>query len=122
MTQPYLEEYRPQPFSRRFVMHLPGWYAQKHPDEDWAETFAVWLTPGSDWWSAYAGWPEALAKLEYCDALMSQLRDQEPVVTTVDLEWEVGNLSDSPAEHYRSLAFPAVAISPLSTSPKSLIR
>src|SRR5262249_59734479 len=49
MTQPYEEEYRPEPFSRRFVRHLPGWYAQKHPDEDWAETFAVWMTPGLDW-------------------------------------------------------------------------
>ena len=49
ITQPYLEEYRPEPFSRRFVRHLPGWYAQKHPDEDWAETFAVWMTPGLDW-------------------------------------------------------------------------
>ena len=49
ITQPYLEEYRPEPFSRRYVRHLPGWYAQKHPDEDWAETFAVWMTPGLDW-------------------------------------------------------------------------
>ena len=46
ITQHYREDYRPQPFSRRFVRHLPGWYAQKHPDEDWAETFAVWMTPG----------------------------------------------------------------------------
>ena len=59
ITQPYLEEYRPEPFSRRFVRHLPGWYAQKHPDEDWAETFAVWMTPGRDWKSEYAGWPDA---------------------------------------------------------------
>jgi hypothetical protein len=48
ITQPYEEEYRPEPFSRRFVRHLPGWYAQKHPDEDWAETFAVWMTPGRE--------------------------------------------------------------------------
>jgi hypothetical protein len=41
ITQPYVEEYRPEPFSRRYVRHLPGWYAQKHPDEDWSETFAV---------------------------------------------------------------------------------
>jgi len=46
---PYLEEYTPQPFSRRFVRHIPGWYAQKHPDEDFAESFAVWLTPDSNW-------------------------------------------------------------------------
>ena len=57
MTQPYVEEYRPEPFSRRFVRHLPGWYAQKHPDEDWAETFAVWLTPGLDWRADYAACP-----------------------------------------------------------------
>jgi hypothetical protein len=49
ITQPYAEEYRPEPFSRRYVRHLPGWYAQKHPDEDWSETFAVWMTPGLDW-------------------------------------------------------------------------
>ena len=67
ITQPYVEEYRPEPFSRRYVRHLPGWYAQKHPDEDWAETFAVWMTPGLDWRTEYGGWPEALAKLEYCD-------------------------------------------------------
>jgi hypothetical protein len=105
MTQPYVDEYRPEPFSRRFVMHLPGWYAQKHPDEDWAETFAVWMTPGVDWRAAYSLWPEALAKLEYCDRLMQQLRDQAPVVTAIDLEWEVGNLTDSVGELYRSWAF-----------------
>jgi hypothetical protein len=106
MTQPYLEEYRPEPFSRRFVVHLPGWYAQKHPDEDWAETFAVWMTPGSDWRRDYAGWPEALAKLDYCDRLVRQLRDQEPLVTAVDLEWEVSNLNDSLEELYQSWALP----------------
>ena len=54
ITQPYLEAYRPEPFSRRFVRHLPGWYAQKHPDEDWSETFAVWMTPHLDWRREYA--------------------------------------------------------------------
>ena len=70
---PYEEEYRPRPFSPRYVRHLPGWYAQKHPDEDWAETFAVWMTPGLDWRGRYAGRP-ALAKLEYCDRVMADLR------------------------------------------------
>ena len=105
MTQPYVDEYRPEPFSPRFVVHLPGWYAQKHPDEDWAETFAVWMTPGSNWRTAYAAWPEALAKLEYCDRVMGQLRDQEPIVTGVDLDWDVGNLTSSLAELYDSWAF-----------------
>ena len=61
MTRPYEENYRPEPFSRRYVRHLPGWYAQKHPDEDWSETFAVWMTPRLDWRTQYADWPEALA-------------------------------------------------------------
>ena len=63
ITQPYLDEYRLEPFSRRYVRHLPGWYAQKHPDEDWSETFAVWMTPGLNWRDEYLEWPEALAKL-----------------------------------------------------------
>src|SRR5262249_24368205 len=78
MTQLYLDEYRPEPFSRRYVRHLPGWYAQKHPDEDWAETFAVWMTPGHDWRAEYAGWPDALAKLELCDRLMGGVRGRPP--------------------------------------------
>ena len=78
ITRPYLEEYRPEPFSRRYVRHLPGWYAQKHPDEDWAETFAVWMTPGLDWRAEYAGWPEALAKLEYCDRVMRRAARARP--------------------------------------------
>ena len=45
-------------------MHLEQWYAQSHPDEDFAETFAVWLAPDSHWRERYAGWP-VLRKLEY---------------------------------------------------------
>src|SRR5204863_4214650 len=82
MDTDYLEEYRPQPFSRRFVRHLPGWYAQKHPDEDWAETFAVWLTPASDWRRLYAGWPEALAKLEYCDGTIGRIGPLPPTAAS----------------------------------------
>jgi hypothetical protein len=112
MTQPYEDEYRPEPFSRRFVVHLPGWYSQKHPDEDWAETFAVWMTPGADWRSAYAAWPEALEKLAYCDRLMNELGDAEPPVTAVDLDCEVGNLTDSVGELYDSWAFAGEAQMP----------
>jgi hypothetical protein len=83
-TQPYREEYRPEPFSRRFVWHLPGWYAQKHPDEDWAETFAVWMTPGRDWRAEYKDWPEALAKLTYCDRTMAGLADRDPEAPASD--------------------------------------
>ena len=92
ITRPYREEYRPEPFSRRYVRHLPGWYAQKHPDEDWAETFAVWMTPGLDWRAEYAGWPEALAKLESCDRLMSELCAMDPLVTDDELDEDVSEI------------------------------
>ncbi len=70
----YVTIYRPRPGSRRYVQHLAGWYAQSHPAEDFAETFAVWLAPRSDWRRRYAGWPQALRKLRYVEALMAELR------------------------------------------------
>ena len=69
----YPDFYLPRPYSKSFVLHLDSWYAQSHPDEDFAETFAVWLTPDSDWRARYADWP-ALRKLEYMDALMREHR------------------------------------------------
>lgn len=74
---PYPEHYKADPTSKRYVQYLRRWYAQCHPDEDFAETFAVWLTPRSNWKKRYAGWP-ALAKLEYVDELMSEIADQKP--------------------------------------------
>jgi hypothetical protein len=100
ITQPYEENYRPVPYSRRYVIHLPGFYAQKHPDEDWAETFAVWMTPGRDWRQEYAGWPEALAKLEYCDWTMTRLADTEPQVTDDELDEPVEAIDAAPASFY----------------------
>ncbi len=70
--------YTPKPYSKSFVLHLDSWYAQSHPDEDFAETFAVWLTPDVDWRARYAGWP-ALRKLEYMDDLMRDVSKRQPV-------------------------------------------
>lgn len=77
---PYREEYKVLPFSARFVRHVAGWYVQKHPDDDFAETFAVWLMPDSDWQKTYAGTP-AMAKLLYIDKAVSQYGNQPPIVT-----------------------------------------
>jgi len=71
------EFYRPRPYSHSYVVHLDDWYAQSHPDEDFAETFAVWLTPGLDWRARFKGW-KALRKLEYVDELMRSLAGQPP--------------------------------------------
>ena len=68
----YPDYYTPKPYSKSYVLHLDSWYAQSHPDEDFAETFAVWLTPDSDWKTRYADWP-ALKKLVYMDAQMTEL-------------------------------------------------
>src|SRR6185503_299189 len=68
--------YHFQPYSRSFVRHLKGWYAQSHPEEDFAETFAVWLNPEDDWRKRYAGWP-ALKKLEYIESLSKQLKEKD---------------------------------------------
>jgi hypothetical protein len=75
----YPEVYRPNPASRRFVVHLPNWYAQAHPAEDFAETFAIWLAPHSGWKRRYQGWP-ALRKLAYVDELMGELAGRRPSV------------------------------------------
>jgi len=77
----YPDYYTPKPYSKSFVLHLDSWYAQSHPDEDFAETFAVWLAPDSDWRPRYTGWP-ALKKLEYMDGLMKELAGKPMLVTT----------------------------------------
>lgn len=73
----YPDDYAPRPASRRYVLHLGAWYAQSHPTEDFAETFAVWLQPRARWRREYAGWP-ALRKLEYVDGLMQEIARRKP--------------------------------------------
>jgi hypothetical protein len=79
-SERYPKYYTPRPYSRSFVLHLDSWYAQSHPDEDFAETFAVWLNPRSAWRKRYAGWP-ALKKLAYMDELMGKLAGTQPPAT-----------------------------------------
>jgi hypothetical protein len=102
-SRPYRDRYHANPFSRAFVRHILGWYAQKHPDEDFAETFAVWLTPDLDWRREYAGWP-ALAKLEYVDRVMGEVgaaAPEAPAPTDDDLPVEAMHYTI--ADHYREL-------------------
>ena len=70
------ETYRPRPYSRGFVHNLDNWYAQSHPDEDFAETFAVYLAPGRDWAKEFAGWSGALQKLRYVERLVRESRNR----------------------------------------------
>jgi Putative zinc-binding metallo-peptidase len=76
-TRPYPDSYTPRPDSRDYVLHLGAWYAQAHPAEDFAETFAVWLAPGSRWWRRYEGWA-ALDKLEFVSRLVEEIAHRPP--------------------------------------------
>jgi hypothetical protein len=98
----YRDHYRPVPFSRKFVRHMAGWYAQKHPDEDFAETFAVWLTPRSAWRDRYKGWP-ALQKLRYVDRVARKLGGVEPPVGHGDTDITVEQMELTVEEFYRQV-------------------
>jgi hypothetical protein len=97
---PYPARYRARAGSRRYVHHLGEWYAQAHPTEDFAETFAVWLTPQSGWRRNYADWP-AFHKLEAVDELVASLRGRRaPVRNRTRIEPLERN-TRTLAQHYR---------------------
>jgi len=98
-TQPYPKFYAPKPYSKSYVLHLDMWYAQIHPDEDFAETFAVWLNPQSQWRERYTDWP-ALKKLEYMDGLLASLADARPSVMTKQRVDSLPRLRRTLREHY----------------------
>lgn len=99
-SQRYPDYYTPKPYSKSFVLHLDTWYAQSHPDEDFAETFAVWLNPQSMWRERYAGWP-ALKKLEYIDELMREIAGQEPRVISKTRVDPLSRLRKTLRQHYK---------------------
>jgi len=103
-TKPYRDEFQPRYWSRSFVRHIDSYqygrtYAQKHPDDDFAETFAVWLTPRSGWRRRYQGWP-ALRKLRYVDRLMRTVGRTPPPRHRTRLYRPVESLRILLAEHY----------------------
>jgi len=98
--RPYHDNYRPIPFSRNYVRHLAGWYAQKHPDEDFAETFAVWLTPRSAWRKRYRGWG-AMAKLRYMDRIARELGHIDPIRRRGHTDITVDEMESTVAEFYQ---------------------
>ena len=99
-SDPYPLFYQPKPYSRSFVVHLDMWYAQAHPAEDFAETFAVWLRPKSNWRQRYRGWP-ALRKLEFVDEMMRDIAGRKPAVTTRRYSRPLVNLRQTLREHYK---------------------
>ncbi len=100
-NRPYRERYRPAPFDKSFVRHIEGWYAQKHPDEDFAETFAVWLTPGSRWRARYRGWP-AMRKLRYVDRVARAVGATEPPVRLASTDITVEEMDMTVEEFFQA--------------------
>ena len=98
-TTDYPDTYQPNPTSRQFVLHLPMYYAQAHPAEDFAETFAVWLAPSSRWRQQYQGWP-ALRKLEYVNELMTEIGNQPPPVRSTRHVEPIRQIKTTLGEHY----------------------
>jgi hypothetical protein len=96
----YSDSYYAQPYSRRFVTHLEDNYAQCHPDEDFAETFAVWLAPNSRWPIKYRGWP-VIRKLRYIDGVMKKIGGQAPLnVSQGTPPWSASRMTSTLAAHY----------------------
>ena len=99
-SEPYPDFYSPKPNSRSYVVHLESWYAQSHPSEDFAETFAVWLKPRSRWRSDYKDWP-ALEKLQYVNELMDEISEAKPPVSCRERLDPVRKIRKKLGEHYK---------------------
>jgi hypothetical protein len=101
--RPYRDHYRFVPFSRNYVRHIAGWYAQKHPDEDFAETFAAWLTPRSNWREKYKNWP-AMKKLRYVDRIAHELGQKPPLRPLGETDFTVEDMEETIEEFYKETA------------------
>ena len=97
----YPGTYTPRPSSRRHVLHLGHWYAQSHPTEDFAETFAVWLQPKARWRRDYAEWPGAIEKLEFVNTLMDEIAGSTPHVRDRGSIEPLSESDKTLGEHYR---------------------
>jgi hypothetical protein len=99
-SEAYPDTYRFRPYSKSFVRHLDYYYAQYHPDEDFVETFAVWLTPGLDWRSKYAGW-KAIEKLVFVDKLMKSIAGEPPLRATGRKLWKIAAIRSTLKRYYQ---------------------
>ncbi len=100
-SQPYRWSYVPDPESTRHVINLENWYAQSHPIEDFAETFAIWLRPGERWKTRYAKWPEALRKIHFVRDLMGTISREKPRLRTRARPDSLGSLRLTLREYYQ---------------------
>lgn len=97
---PYREFYSPNPQSRDFVLHLDMWYAQAHPVEDFAETFAVWMPTKSRWKARYRNWP-AFEKLCYVDEFMKGIKGRAAPVQSKKTVDSLSTIRRTLRTHYQ---------------------
>ncbi|MCC7460091.1 MAG: putative zinc-binding metallopeptidase [Proteobacteria bacterium] len=113
-STPYDDYYVPKPYSKKYVIHLDTWYAQSHPDEDFAETFAVWLNSRDTWKKRYKDWKVAYQKLQYMDELMLEISSEKPKITSKKLCDPQQKLTTTLKQHYQEkeayygLSFPKI--------------
>jgi hypothetical protein len=100
VSTPYPTSYKPNPLSRNHVLHLNYWYAQAHPLEDFAETFAVWLRPGARWRARYKDWP-AFRKLKYVNTLMMDIGEKPRLEHARYHVDPISDMTMTLAQHYR---------------------
>jgi hypothetical protein len=100
-AEEYPDSYIPRPYSKKFVRHIENNYAQYHPDEDFAETFAVWLAPNRDWHKEYKRWKVAHAKLTYVDEVMKSVAGKLPVMTSNKKYWSADRLTQTLGYYYK---------------------
>jgi hypothetical protein len=96
----YPTDYIADSDSRDYVHHLNAWYAQSHPVEDFAETFAVWLKSERGWRRKYRDWP-ALEKLMVVDEWMHECRKVEPKIKPRRIANEIKSSTRTLGEHYQ---------------------
>lgn len=101
--KPYEENFAAIPGNRKFVRHLEGWYAQKHPDEDFSETFALLITPGFDWKKYYQG-TRAFKKLAFASELIKEYGGKPVPEFEKRLEMPIESITSTVEEWYKKEA------------------
>ncbi|MCZ6603214.1 MAG: putative zinc-binding metallopeptidase, partial [Planctomycetota bacterium] len=77
-TYPAGDRFKSNPWSRNYVNLNGDHYAQKHPDEDFAETVATFVDRRSRWRVRYRNKKGALQKLEYVGRTLKRYGRRKP--------------------------------------------
>lgn len=96
----YPDHYARKAFSKKYVKNLPENYAQAHPDEDFAETFAVWLDPNSHWKTKYKK-QACYQKLLFMDKELKRIKKIAPLFKSQKKYDEYKTISKTLASFYK---------------------